>query len=95
MKGLSSVEVTTVEEMDDVLQVGSWNRALGATAQNPDSSRSHCIFSVDFEMSFTSPEDGKEHFRSGEYKHLPVRGAFRFSSDFCEIYAFELHFLDV
>lgn len=65
MKDLTTVDVTCVEDMEEVLEVGSWNRALGATAQNPDSSRSHCIFTVEFELCFTSEHDRKEHYRSG------------------------------
>ena len=77
VRGLSSVEVTTVEEMEEVLEVGGWNRALGATALNPDSSRSHCIFIIDFELCFTSEKDEKEQFRSGRLNLVDLAGSER------------------
>ena len=77
VRGLSSVEVTTVEEMEEVVEYGSWNRALGATALNPDSSRSHCIFIIDFELCFTSEGDNKEHFRSGRLNLVDLAGSER------------------
>ena len=57
--------MTCIEDMEEVLEVGSWNRVFGATAQNSDSSRSHCIFTIEYEICFTSQTDGKENFRSG------------------------------
>ena len=66
MKDLTTVDVTCVEDMEEVLQVGSLNRVLGATAQNPDSSRSHCIFTVEFELCFKTEFNEKEQFRSGK-----------------------------
>ena len=77
VRGLSSVEVTTVEEMEEVVEYGGWNRALGATALNPDSSRSHCIFVIDFELCFTSEGDNKEHFRSGRLNLVDLAGSER------------------
>eukprot|EP00112_Aurelia_sp_Birch-Aquarium-sp1_P007262 Seg1790.9 transcript_id=Seg1790.9/GoldUCD/mRNA.D3Y31 product="Kinesin-like protein KIF17" protein_id=Seg1790.9/GoldUCD/D3Y31 len=77
VRGLSSVEVTTVEEMEEVVEYGGWNRALGATALNPDSSRSHCIFVIDFELCFTSEVDDKEHFRSGRLNLVDLAGSER------------------
>ena len=77
VRGLSSVEVTTVEEMEEVVEYGGWNRALGATALNPDSSRSHCIFIIDFELCFTSEGDNKEHFRSGRLNLVDLAGSER------------------
>ena len=77
VRGLSSVEVTTVEEMEEVVEFGSWNRALAATALNPDSSRSHCIFVIDFELCFTSESDNKEHFRSGRLNLVDLAGSER------------------
>ena len=67
-----------MEDMEEVLEVGSWNRVLGATAQNPDSSRSHCIFTIEFEICFTTEDDEHEQFRSGKhtkyYMHLYLFG---------------------
>ena len=52
--------------MEEVLEVGSWNRVCGSTEQNPDSSRSHCIFTIEYELwCLTDDNDGNEHFRSG------------------------------
>lgn len=66
VKDLTTVDVTCVEDMEEVLEIGSWNRVLGATAQNPDSSRSHCIFTVEFELCFRMDFDEQEQFRSGK-----------------------------
>ncbi|XP_057297981.1 kinesin-like protein KIF17 [Hydractinia symbiolongicarpus] len=77
VKDLTTVDVTCVEDMEEVLEVGSWNRALGATAQNPDSSRSHCIFTVEFELCFTSEHDRKEHYRSGRLNLVDLAGSER------------------
>ena len=66
VRDLTIVDVTCIEDMEEVLEVGSWNRVLGATALNADSSRSHCIFTIEYEVCFTSEADGKENFRSGK-----------------------------
>ena len=65
---MTTVDVTCIEDMEEVLEVGSWNRVFGATAQNADSSRSHCIFTIEYEICFTSQTDGKDNFRSGKIK---------------------------
>lgn len=65
VRDLTTVDVMCIEDMEEVLEVGSWNRVFGSTDQNPDSSRSHCIFTIEYELCFTSDEDEKEHFRSG------------------------------
>jgi len=72
VKDLSIVDVTCIEDMEEVLEVGSWNRVFGATAQNADSSRSHCIFTIEYEICFTSEADGKENFRSGKKNYSNI-----------------------
>ncbi|XP_065653906.1 kinesin-like protein KIF17 [Hydra vulgaris] len=77
VKDLTNIEVTCIEDMEEVLEIGSWNRVLGSTAQNPDSSRSHCIFTVEFEISFFSDQDQQEHFRSGRLNLVDLAGSER------------------
>jgi len=77
VKDLTTVDVTCVEDMEEVLEVGSWNRVLGATAQNPDSSRSHCIFTIEFELCFTTEHDDHEQFRSGRLNLVDLAGSER------------------
>jgi len=77
VKDLTTVDVTCIQDMEEVLDVGSWNRVLGATAQNPDSSRSHCIFTVEFELCYTGEIDGKEHVRTGRLNLVDLAGSER------------------
>jgi Kinesin motor domain len=46
VKDLSINVVKSVAEMDRYMNLGTNNRAVGATAMNEGSSRSHCIFTI-------------------------------------------------
>ena len=46
IKDLSINVVRSVAEMDRYMAIGTSNRAVGATAMNEGSSRSHCIFTL-------------------------------------------------
>ena len=53
--------------MHSFTQLGKKNRAVGATAMNQDSSRSHSIFTITVETSSCEPtENGKAHVRVGK-----------------------------
>ena len=57
VSGLSMHKVHNRQELKKVMAMGSKNRSMGATLMNVDSSRSHCIFTIDIEM-FSVDEDG-------------------------------------
>ena len=56
--GLSSKCVHNRKELEHVMSIGSKNRSMGATLMNVDSSRSHCIFTIDIEMMTTAESGG-------------------------------------
>lgn len=51
IKDLSIIAVRSVGEMEKYMTLGSNSKAVGATAMNEGSSRSHCIFTVYIECS--------------------------------------------
>jgi len=57
--GLKEKEVDNVEKMLKILSHGNKRRTTGSTAMNDQSSRSHSVFSVIVESSYTS-ESGEE-----------------------------------
>lgn len=76
VKGLTEVEVKSVEDMDAVLQKGSKNRSVGATAMNAGSSRSHSIFTIVVECCSTDSE-GNERIRVGKLRLVDLAGSER------------------
>lgn len=66
MKDLSNVVVQSVDEMDNVMNMGNANRTVGFTQMNATSSRSHSIFSITVESSSPGP-DGQGILFSGTY----------------------------
>ena len=58
------------------MELGSKNRAVGATLMNVDSSRSHSIFSIDIEMMEVA-EDGREKLRAGRLNLVDLAGSER------------------
>lgn len=75
VSGLSHHQVHNRRDLERVMSIGSKNRSMGATLMNVDSSRSHCIFSVDIEMMVT--EDGDEMVRSGRLNLVDLAGSER------------------
>ena len=76
VKGLTEVEVKSVEDMNAVLQKGAKNRSVGATAMNAGSSRSHSIFTIVVECCSTDSE-GNEHIRVGKLRLVDLAGSER------------------
>jgi kinesin family protein 3/17 len=76
VKGLSTVVVQSVDEMLKLMDIGNSNRAVGATAMNAGSSRSHSIFSITVEVS-EKGDDGEEHIRAGKLHLVDLAGSER------------------
>ncbi|EJK76654.1 hypothetical protein THAOC_01574 [Thalassiosira oceanica] len=76
VKGLTEVEVKSVEDMNAVLHKGAKNRSVGATAMNAGSSRSHSIFTIVVECCPTN-SDGSEHIRVGKLRLVDLAGSER------------------
>lgn len=70
---VAGVCVTSVEEIDAVLQAGKRHRVTGRTNMNERSSRSHAIFTVTIETSEMGP-DGKAHIRVGKLNMVDLAG---------------------
>lgn len=64
--GLTQHPVHNIEECEQLLNVGSKNRMIGATLMNQVSSRSHCIFSISIEQMTTS-NDNNDRIRKGKF----------------------------
>ena len=54
VKDLSTYVVKSVDEMDQLMNLGNGNRSVGSTLMNEQSSRSHSIFSISIESMDTS-----------------------------------------
>ena len=75
VSGLSHHRVHNRKDLEKVMAIGSKNRSMGATLMNVDSSRSHCIFTIDIEMMVT--EDDDEKVRSGRLNLVDLAGSER------------------
>ena len=71
---LSLLQVHNVKDLEQVMNMGSKNRSVGATLMNVDSSRSHSIFSIDLEMLME--EDGN-NLRAGRLNLVDLAGSER------------------
>ncbi|ORX44349.1 kinesin-domain-containing protein [Piromyces finnis] len=76
VKDLSSYVVKNVEEIDNLMNKGNKNRAVGATLMNAESSRSHSIFTITVECCDTGI-DGKDHFYAGKLHLVDLAGSER------------------
>ena len=76
VKGLTMYSVKSVKDMLKVLKKGQRTRAVGATAMNPGSSRSHCILTVIVESS-QKGEDGQDHCIMGKLNLVDLAGSER------------------
>lgn len=57
--------VHNADDLDKIMQLGNRNRAIGATAMNAESSRSHAIFSITVESSEIG-EDRQQRVKMGK-----------------------------
>lgn len=78
IKGLSSYLCSNFAEISQLLIKGKKNRAVGSTAMNEHSSRSHAIFQVTIETSDQSDVDG-EHIIVGKLNLVDLAGSERVS----------------
>jgi kinesin family protein 3/17 len=62
--------------MDRYMAVGTGSRAVGATAMNEGSSRSHCIFTVYIECSVTDAK-GNSRITAGKLNLVDLAGSER------------------
>lgn len=76
VKDLTNYVVKSVPEIDALMEVGTKNRSVGATAMNAGSSRSHSIFSITIESSSPGP-DGKPRIKAGKLHLVDLAGSER------------------
>ena len=76
VKDLSTYVVKSIEEMENLMNLGHENRAVGSTLMNEQSSRSHSIFTITIEQSEIGP-DGEEHIRVGKLNLVDLAGSER------------------
>ena len=70
------VKVENAKEMDQLLKFGSKMRAVAETKMNSGSSRSHSIFTIIVENSYTG-DDGQTHFKMGKLNLVDLAGSER------------------
>ena len=75
VKGLTSVIVKSIPEIEKTMIAGTKNRKVGETAMNKDSSRSHSIFTIYIETAEES--DGNQRFRAGKLNLVDLAGSER------------------
>ena len=83
VKDLSMNVVHSATEMQDLMTKGTKMRAVGATAMNAGSSRSHSIFTVWLEAC-QAGEDGQDHIRAGKLNLVDLAGSERQSKTHAE-----------
>lgn len=76
IKDLSILPVRSVEEMDRYMTIGTNSRAVGATAMNEGSSRSHCIFTIFIECQVTDVK-GNARITAGKLNLVDLAGSER------------------
>ena len=76
VKELTMYSVNSVKDMMKVLRKGQKSRVVGATAMNPGSSRSHCIFTIIVEQSLED-NDGNNHCKVGKLNLVDLAGSER------------------
>ena len=76
VQGLSKHRVSSIANLEKVLELGSKNRSVGATLMNVDSSRSHSIFTIEVESSQPNAM-GKEGIRLGRLNLVDLAGSER------------------
>ena len=83
VKGLTTVIVRSVTDIERTMNNGSANRHTAETAMNKDSSRSHCIFTIYIETAEKQP-DGNERIRAGKLNLVDLAGSERQSKTHAE-----------
>lgn len=58
--GLTQTPVSNIQDVQELLDFGAKNRAVGATSMNATSSRSHAVFTVDLRITITMPGGVKD-----------------------------------
>jgi kinesin family protein 3/17 len=76
VKGLTSVIVKSIPEIEKTMMAGTKNRKVGETAMNKDSSRSHSIFTIYIETA-EDGTDGNQRFRAGKLNLVDLAGSER------------------
>lgn len=76
VKGLTSVIVKSIPEIEKTMLAGTKNRKVGETAMNKDSSRSHSIFTIYIETA-EDGTDGNQRFRAGKLNLVDLAGSER------------------
>jgi kinesin family member 3B len=78
---LFSASLSSLSEIDHVMQAGKKNRSVGATLMNQTSSRSHSIFTIIVECA-DSDERG-DHIRVGKLNLVDLAGSERQGKVMC------------
>lgn len=76
VKGLTSVIVKSIPEIEKTMIAGTKNRKTGETSMNKDSSRSHSIFTIYIETA-EDGADGNQKFRVGKLNLVDLAGSER------------------
>ena len=76
VKGLTSIIVKSVKDIEETMTRGTSNRHTAETGMNKDSSRSHSIFTIYVETSETK-EDGNELIKAGKLNLVDLAGSER------------------
>ncbi len=66
-----------MSDLENVMELGSKNRSVGATLMNVDSSRSHSIFSIDIEMLESGVGGAEDKLRAGRLNLVDLAGSER------------------
>ncbi|KAG2374362.1 hypothetical protein C9374_010932 [Naegleria lovaniensis] len=75
VENLCLVEVENLDELMTVFNEGVANRKVSSHELNRDSSRSHSIFSIHFDISSTDPVDGFHSKRYGSIRFVDLAGS--------------------
>ena len=71
------VECTTLDDLIAVLAEGHRNKSMGSHALNSDSSRSHCLLSIQITSEIIDPEDGHSSLQFGKLTFVDLAGSER------------------
>lgn len=77
IKNLSQPEVTSVDQIEALMNAGNKNRSVGATAMNATSSRSHSLFTVRIETSEEVAGSDEARIKAGKLNLVDLAGSER------------------
>ncbi len=83
VKGLTTVIVKNIEDIEGAMRNGSVNRHTAETSMNKDSSRSHCIFTIYIETA-ENQADGEQRIKAGKLNLVDLAGSERQSKTHAE-----------